>query len=164
MQRFIYALGIDEVGLTTAGLLADHFADDIELLLQADTEQLIAIAGIGPVVAQYIHSFFTEPNNIEQIRDLLSVGVNWPRRDLQSNTSNQPLAGKAYVLTGSFEAMSRDAASAKLQALGAKITSAVSKKTDTVFVGAKPGSKLAKAEALGVAIADENDLLQLLDL
>ena len=162
MQRFIYALGIDEVGLTTAGLLADHFADDIKLLLQADTEQLTAIAGIGPVVAHYIHSFFAEPSNIEQIRDLLSVGVNWPRRDLQSNTSNQPLAGKVYVLTGSFEAMSRDAASAKLQALGAKITSAVSKKTDTVFVGAKPGSKLAKAEALGVAIADENDLLQLL--
>ena len=162
MQRFIYALGIDEVGLTTAGLLADHFADDIELLLQADTEQLTAIAGIGPVVAQYIHSFFAEPNNIEQIRDLLSVGVNWRRRDLQSNVSEQPLAGKVYVLTGSFEAMSRDAASAKLQALGAKITSAVSKKTDTVFVGAKPGSKLAKAEALGVAIADENDLLQLL--
>ena len=163
MQRFIYALGIDEVGVTTAGLLADHFADDIELLLQADTEQLTAIAGIGPVVAQYIHSFFTEPSNIEQIRDLLSVGVNWPRRDLQSNISEQPLAGKAYVLTGSFEAMSRDAASAKLQALGAKITSAVSKKTDTVFVGAKPGSKLAKAEALGVTIADENDLLQLLE-
>ena len=162
MQRFIYALGIDEVGVTTAGLLADHFADDIELLLQADTEQLTAIAGIGPVVAQYIHSFVTEPSNIEQIRDLLSVGVNWPRRDLKSNTSEQPLAGKAYVLTGSFEAMSRDAASAKLQALGAKITSAVSKKTDTVFVGAKPGSKLAKAEALGVTIADENDLLQLL--
>ena len=163
MQRFIYALGIDEVGVTTAGLLADHFVDDIELLLQADTEQLTAIAGIGPVVAQYIHSFFTEPNNIEQIRDLLSVGVNWPRRDLQSDTSEQPLVGKAYVLTGSFETMSRDAASAKLQALGAKITSAVSKKTDTVFVGAKPGSKLAKAEALGVTIADENDLLQLLN-
>ena len=162
MQRFIYALGIDEVGLTTAGLLADHFADDIELLLQADTEQLTAIAGIGPVVAQYIHSFFAEPSNIEQIRDLLSVGVNWPRRELSANASEQPLAGKAYVLTGSFEAMSRDAASAKLQALGAKITSAVSKKTDTVFVGAKPGSKLAKAEALGVATADENDLLQLL--
>ena len=163
MQRFIYALGIDEVGVTTAGLLADHFADDIELLLQADTEQLTAIAGIGPVVAQYIHSFFAEPSNIEQIRDLLSVGVHWPRRDLQSDTSEQPLAGKVYVLTGSFEAMSRDAASAKLQALGAKITSAVSKKTDTVFVGTKPGSKLAKAEALGVTIADENNLLQLLE-
>ena len=162
MARLIYALGIREVGTSTAGLLADHFADDIDSLMAASLEQLQVIDGVGPVVAQHIQSFFAEAANREQVGALLAAGVGWQRR-ARSDAGQQPLLGKSYVLTGSFAAFSREQASAKLQALGAKVTSSVSKKTDTLFAGAKPGSKLAKAESLGIAIADEAELNLLLD-
>jgi DNA ligase (NAD+) len=157
LERFIYALGIREVGESTAQILARAFGD-LESLMAADLETLQAIHDIGPVVAQRIVDFFAEPHNRAVIDKLLEAGIHWPAVNKPRHT---PLAGKTFVLTGTLS-MPRDAMKAKLQAAGAKVSGSVSKQTDYVVAGAHPGSKYDKAVELGVEILDEAGCLRLL--
>lgn len=159
LPRFIYALGISLVGEATARTLAMHFGN-LDALMGASEEALLAVSDVGPAVAESIHAFFHEDHNRAVIRKLREVGVHW--EDIEVQAQAQPLAGKAFVLTGSLESMTRDEAKARLQALGAKVTGSVSGKTDFVVVGADPGSKYDKAVELGVAVLDEDQLRELL--
>ncbi|WP_428772094.1 NAD-dependent DNA ligase LigA [Vibrio sp.] len=161
LARFIYSLGIREVGEATAANLAQHFRT-LEAVQAAEHEQLIAVPDIGEIVASHIHAFFAQENNLKVISDLLELGVHWPEIDEPDESVPQPLAGKVVVLTGSLSQLSRSDAKAALQALGAKVTGSVSKKTDIVFAGEAAGSKLAKAQELGVEVRTEQDLLDLL--
>ncbi len=161
LARFIYSLGIREVGEATARNLAQHFGD-ITPIVEANTEALIAINDIGPVVAGFIESFFHNEDNRELIARLQTVGVSWPVQDTQAGTS-LPLEGKTYVLTGTLTEMTRDQAKEKLQQLGASVTGSVSKNTDCLVAGPGAGSKLAKAEKLEVPVIDEAQLLALFD-
>ena len=158
LDRFLYALGIREVGEATARSLAQHFGD-LEPLMKAGQEELEAIPDIGPVVAQHIVHFFQQPHNRDVITKLIEAGVHWPK---VKKAARQPLAGKTYVLTGTLSGMTRDEARAKLQALGAKVSGSVSKKTTAVIAGEKAGSKLAKAESLGVPVLSEDEFLKLI--
>jgi DNA ligase (NAD+) len=159
LARFLHALGIPQVGEATAQLLVDHFGalDDI---MDAKRETLEQVHGIGPAMAEDIHSFFHERHNREVIRALIKAGIHWPKPVKARKDS--ALAGKIFVLTGGLASMSRDEARRKLQALGAKVTDSVSKKTDYVVVGEDPGSKADKARTLGVATLDEKQFLKLL--
>jgi DNA ligase (NAD+) len=157
LERFIYALGIREVGESTAQILAREFGD-LDLLMQADIETLQAIHDVGPVVAQRIVDFFAEQHNREVIGKLIEAGIHWPAVE---KTEHAPLAGKTFVLTGTLS-MPRDAMKAKLQAAGAKVSGSVSKKTDYVVAGDNPGSKYDKAIELGVEVLDEAGCLKLL--
>ncbi len=158
--RFIYALGIRHVGEATAKELARHFGN-MDALLQANQEQLLEVVDIGPVVAASITAFFADAMNIELIEQLRAAGVRWPEHVVENRP--KPLAGKTFVLTGTLPTLSRDAAAEKIEAAGGKVAGSVSKKTSYVVAGAEAGSKLAKAEELGVTILDEAGLLQLLD-
>jgi len=160
LARFLYALGIREVGEATARTLAQHFGQ-LAAIQAADEAALQQVPDVGPVVAQHIAVFFRQPHNLAVIDGLLAAGVHWPAIAAPSADA-QPLAGKTYVLTGTLEAMSRDEAKAKLEALGAKVSGSVSKKTDCVVAGPGAGSKLQKAEALGIPVLDEAGLLELL--
>ena len=160
LPRFLFALGIRQVGETTAQTLARHFGT-LEALMQADEEALIEVQDVGPVVAQSIVSFFKEKHNRDVVKKLVKAGIHWPEEKAPSPRS-QVLAGKTFVLTGTLPNMSRNEAKEKLLHLGAKVSSSVSKKTDYVVVGADPGSKAAKAEELGVTIIDEEQLVKLL--
>ena len=162
LSRFIYALGIREVGNVSAELLARHYRE-LPALLAADEEDLQAIDGIGPVMAQYIRHFFLDEANRAVIADLQAAGVHWPAVEAPVVNADSPLAGKTVVITGTLPTMSRDTAAAHVAALGGKTSSAVSKKTDYVLAGDKAGSKLTKAQELGVAIIDEAQLLAWLD-
>ena len=159
-SRFLYALGIREVGEATAIALAQSFRD-LDDLMQADTEQLEAVPDVGPIVASRIRAFFGEPHNEKVISDLLDAGISWPQPE-RVDIEHQPLTGKTIVLTGTLASLSRSEAKARLTALGARVTSSVSKATDIVIVGANPGSKAAKADSLGVTIWDEEDLRKIL--
>ena len=161
LARFVYALGIHNVGETTAQTLAQHFGS-LEKLMAADEDSLQAVPDIGPVVARSIVTFFAQPHNREVIDKLRAAGVRWPDVEVKPADS-LPLKGKTFVLTGTLASMSRNEARAALQALGAKVSGSVSKKTDYVVVGENPGSKAAKAEALGVEILPESGLLRLLE-
>lgn len=156
LSRFIYALGISEVGEVTAQSLAEHF-NTLDALMQADVEALLLVKDVGAVVAQSIVNFFAQPHNQEVIQALLALGVHWPevQANLAASSSTHWLAGKTVVLTGSLQQMSRDEAKQQLQAIGAKVTGSVSKKTDLVIAGEAAGSKLTKAEALDILIWDE---------
>ncbi|MBY0543949.1 MAG: NAD-dependent DNA ligase LigA [Gammaproteobacteria bacterium] len=156
--RFIYALGIRDVGEATAKSLAGHF-ETLNELMNADEESLQGINDIGPIVAHSIHTFFQQPHNVEVIERLLAAGIHWPTPEKRENL---PLKGKSYVLTGSLTHFSRDEAKAALEALGATVTGSVSKNTDAVIAGEAAGSKLDKAKALGIAILDEADLVKLI--
>ena len=156
LPRFIYALGVREVGAVSAALLASSFGS-LENLLKADEAALQAIDGIGPVMAEYIVHFFADDENRDVIQSLRDVGVHWPDVVVEQR-DDLLLAGKTVVLTGTLPTLSRDEAKAKLEALGAKVTGSVSKKTDYVLAGEAAGSKLTKAEALGVAVIDEAQL------
>lgn len=158
LSRFIYALGIREVGNVSAELLARHYRE-LPALLAADEEDLQAIDGIGPVMAQYIRHFFLDEANRAVITDLQAAGVHWPAVEAPVVNADSPLAGKTVVITGTLPTMSRDTAAAHVTALGGKTSSAVSKKTDYLLAGDKAGSKLTKAQELGVAIIDEAQLL-----
>ncbi|RQO36252.1 DNA ligase [Herminiimonas sp. KBW02] len=160
LARFIYALGIRHVGEATAKELARHFGN-LEALLQASEEQLLEVADIGPVVAQSIRSFLSDPLNTELIEQLQAAGVRWPEHVVENKP--KPFAGKTFVLTGTLPTLSRDQAAEKIEAAGGKVAGSVSKKTSYVVAGAEAGSKLAKAEELGIAILDESALLQLLE-
>ncbi|MDY6979531.1 MAG: NAD-dependent DNA ligase LigA [Pseudomonadota bacterium] len=160
LARFIYALGIHDVGEATARSLANHFGS-LDALIHADKEALMAVPDIGPIVAESILTFFKQKHNQEVIEKLIQAGVTW--KDIEVKPAEElPLNGKTFVLTGALENMSRDEAKASLQALGAKVTGSVSKKTDYVVVGADPGSKADKAESLGVEILDEAAFLDLI--
>ncbi|HXH54180.1 MAG TPA: NAD-dependent DNA ligase LigA [Gammaproteobacteria bacterium] len=159
--RFLFALGIREVGETTAQVLANHF-HDVEAIRVADEAVLQAVPDIGPVVAAHIVMFFRQPDNLEVIQQLCTSSVYWPAHKLKS-IAEQPLKDQIFVLTGTLISLSREHAKERLQALGAKISESVSKKTNYVVVGDSPGSKLAKAESLGVPILDEDQFLTILN-
>ena len=160
LARFIYALGIRHVGEATAKELARHFGN-LDALLQASEEQLLDVADIGPVVAGSIRSFLDDPMNLELIEQLRAAGVHWPEHEVEH--AAKPFAGKTFVLTGTLPNLTRDEAAEKIEAAGGKVAGSVSKKTHYVVAGAEAGSKLAKAEELGVPVLDEAGLLQLLD-
>ena len=150
LARFIYALGIREVGETTAQSLAREFTD-LDRLMLADAETLEAVSDVGPVVATRIREFFAEQHNRDVIAKLLDAGVHWA---VVEQPRQQPLAGKTFVLTGTLS-MPRAELKDRLQSLGARVTGSVSKNTDYVVVGENPGSKHDKAVKLGIAILDE---------
>lgn len=160
LPRFLYALGIREVGEATAQALARHFGR-LDEIMQASEDDLQQVPDVGPKVAARVHGFFEEKHNQDVIRDLRAAGVTW--KDMQGASSGpKPLEGKTFVLTGSLESLTRDEAKDRITLLGGKVTGSVSKKTDYVVVGAEPGSKYDKAQELGVPILDEAGLLKLL--
>lgn len=158
LARFIYALGIREVGQVSANLLAQHFRRLPELI-QADETQLQAIDGIGPVMAQYIRHFFLDDANLAVMEDLQAQGIMWQDIEAQEAVSDSPVSGKTIVMTGTLARFTREEAKAALEKLGAKISGSLSAKTDYLLAGEKAGSKLNKAQNLGVAIVDETQLL-----
>lgn len=160
LERVLFALGIRDVGESTAKTLARHFGA-LQLLMDADEETLKQVPDVGPVVAARIAHFFAQPHNREVIAALRGNGVHWPEGAPQRATEG-PLSGKTVVLTGGLSSMSRDEAGAKLEALGAKVSGSVSKKTSLVVAGEAAGSKLAKAQELGLEIWDEAALLAFL--
>ncbi len=161
-SRFIYALGIREVGEATARALEYHFNSEIDALIQSDIDQLQKINDVGPIVAARIHTFFKETHNLNAVKKLLEKGVVWEAVEAKDSGSNDVLNGNTYVITGSFSSMTRDQIKTQLQLRGAKVTASVSRKTTAVFVGEAPGSKAEKAEKLGVEILDEADLLSII--
>ena len=160
LAKFLYALGIREVGEATAQTLANNFGA-IEIIAQSSVEELLEIDDIGPVVARHIVNFFRNPDNLSIIEALRNAGVKWLDIDL-TNQSSQPLKGQTWVLTGGMQVMSRAEAKDALQALGAKVASSVSAKTNQVVAGPGAGSKLTKAEKLGVAVMDEAEFITFL--
>jgi DNA ligase (NAD+) len=161
LARFLYALGIREVGEATALALAGHFGT-LDALMAADALRLQQVPDIGPVVAAAVRAFFQEPHNQAVINRLRAAGVNWPETAAKPIAA-QPLAGKTFVLTGTLESLTRDQASDRLRALGAKVSGSVSKKTDYVVAGREAGSKLDKARELGVTVLYEAGLRALLE-
>ena len=159
-QRFLYALGIREIGEASALILASHFID-LNRLKQASVEELIALKDIGPVAANHIVHFFQEPHNLDVIDKLIKNGVQWHQpKPVQRIDEHHAFFGKTFVITGTLDSMSRDEAKAKLLSIGAKVTGSVSSKTDYLLAGADAGSKYDKAEKLGVAIMSEQDFLE----
>jgi len=158
LARFIYALGIREVGEATAANLANFFGD-LDRLMSAPEGELRDVPDVGPVVAEHIHTFFAQPGNREVIAALRAAGVHWP---VPRISAQRPLLGETWVLTGSLEAMARPEAKARLEALGAKVAGSVSAKTTRVVAGPGAGSKLAKAEEFGVPVMDEAAFLEFL--
>jgi DNA ligase (NAD+) len=158
LWRFLYALGIREVGEATAKGLASHLGS-LEAIAEADEESLQTIPDVGPIVAGHIRSFFSQPHNRETLQALKNAGVKWQEETVVAG--EQPLKGQTWVLTGTLSAMTRDEAKERLEQLGAKVAGSVSKKTACVVAGEAAGSKLAKAEALGVPVLDEQGLAEL---
>lgn len=160
LGRFLFSLGIRHVGEATAKELARHFGQ-LDAIMAASEEALLQVADVGPVVAHSIATFFDQPHNREVVQALRDAGVSWPEGEALAPTE-MPLAGVTVVLTGSLQSMGRDEAKEKLEALGAKVASSVSKKTHYVVAGAEAGSKLEKAQALGVPVLDDAGLAMLL--
>jgi DNA ligase (NAD+) len=162
LARFLYGLGIRHVGESTAKDLARHFGN-IERLRRASVEQLLEVADVGPIVAESIHAFFAEPHNQQVIDALLRAGFEWPESDGVADAQPLPLAGKTFVLTGTLPTLAREDAKEMIESLGGKVAGSVSKKTDYVVAGSEAGSKLAKAEDLGIPVLDEAGLLALFE-
>lgn len=162
LPRFLYSLGIREVGEATAANLAQHFKS-LEAIQAATEEQLIAVQDIGVVVAKHITTFFEEEKNQAVVQDLLVQGIHWPEVSAPEQGAELPLEGKTVVLTGTLSQLGRTEAKEALQSLGAKVTGSVSKKTDILFAGENAGSKLTKAQELGIEIKTEQDLLELIN-
>lgn len=158
LPRFLYALGIREVGQATAQALARHFGT-LEALAGAGVEQLLQVRDVGPVVAQHVAGFFANPDNRAVVDALRAAGVHWPE---QPAAAPAPLAGQTWVLTGTLETLTRDQARERLEALGATVAGSVSVRTHAVVAGAKAGTKLERARALGVQVLDETEFLALL--
>jgi len=154
LGRFLYALGIREVGETTAESLAGYFSS-LDNIIAADVEVLQQVEDVGPVVAQNVVQFFTQKQNLDIVDGLQKQGIHWPELGPVEDVGNLPLLGKTYVITGSLDGLSRDQAAARLKRLGAKVSSSVSAKTSAVIAGAKPGSKVTRAGALGVEVIDQ---------
>lgn len=163
LSRFIYAIGIKGVGETTAQNLAQHFGD-LDPLMEASIEELEAVPDIGTITAELIYNFFRAEHNVEVIEALQQAGVHWDKVE-QLVSDNLPLEGQTWVITGTLveSGMSRDDAKAQLQALGAKVSGSVSAKTSALLAGEKAGSKLTKAESLGVRVVLEEEFLALIN-
>mgnify|MGYP000094239598 FL=1 len=162
LSRFLFALGIREVGTATSQQLAMHYGD-IAQIVAADAESLERVPDIGPIVASHIRTFFENQENLALIKSLQDGGVRWPKIVVDAGAPARPLLGKTYVLTGTLQQMPRDEAKRQLLALGAKVAGSVSKNTDCVVAGPGAGSKLVKAEALAIKVIDEWEFLSLLD-
>ncbi|HTH95373.1 MAG TPA: NAD-dependent DNA ligase LigA, partial [Rhodocyclaceae bacterium] len=160
LARFIYALGIRNVGEATARDLANHFGN-LDALIAADETALLEVSDVGPIVAASIRHFFDQSHNVEVIEQLRASGVTWIEGEPIKREA-LPLSGQTFVLTGTLPTLARDDAKGMIEAQGGKVSSSVSKKTHYVVAGMEAGSKLAKAQELGVAIIDESQLLELL--
>lgn len=158
LPRFIYSLGIREVGEATAANLA-HYFETLEALMTASKDQLIEVPDVGEIVAAHIFNFFREEHNLAVVNDLRDVGIHWPDIEKVADDVELPFEGKTVVLTGSLSQLSRTEAKEALQKLGAKVTGSVSKKTDLVVAGEAAGSKLTKAQELGIEVWDEQQLI-----
>jgi DNA ligase (NAD+) len=160
LARFVFSLGIRHVGEATAKALARHFGQ-LDAIMAASEDALLQVADVGPVVAHSIHTFFAQDHNREVVHALRNSGVNWVEGGALAPTE-MPLSGVTVVLTGTLQSMGRDEAKDKLEALGAKVVGSVSKKTTYVVAGAEAGSKLDKAQSLGVPVLDDAGLAVLL--
>ncbi|MGI9284260.1 MAG: NAD-dependent DNA ligase LigA, partial [Pseudomonadales bacterium] len=158
LPRFLYSLGIREVGETTARSVAQHFGN-LETIVTATEEDLHEVDDVGPIVATHIAGFFQSKQNQKVIAELQASGVHWPAIERTARTS--PLAGKTFVLTGTLQSLPREEAKHRLLGLGAKVAGSVSKKTDYVVAGDKAGSKLAKANDLNIQILSEQEFIDL---
>ena len=159
LARFIFALGIRGVGEGTARQLASHFGG-LDQLMQASVTELQKVPEVGSITAQWIADFLAEPHNRTVIARLLAAGIHWPLEQDSLIGNQQPLANQSFVLTGTLSAMTRDQATLMLQALGARVSGSVSAKTQAVIAGADAGSKLDKAEKLGIAVWTEEEFLR----
>lgn len=159
LPRFIYALGIRNVGEATAKDLAQHFGS-LEALMEADIETLMQVNDVGPVVAEAAYQFFLEPHNREVISAMRALGVQWA--DIAKSNTSSALVGKTFVLTGTLPTLKRDQAQAMIETAGGKVSGSVSAKTSYVVAGAEAGSKLEKAQQLNIPILDETALLDML--
>ncbi|PXZ04601.1 NAD-dependent DNA ligase LigA [Gilliamella apicola] len=164
LNRFIFALGIPNVGEVTAENLVNQLGS-LPAIENASLEQLQTVNDVGEVIAESIVDFFQEPHNRDVIEQLTSaeIGIHWPDVEIQPLTIDSPFSGKTVVLTGTLSQLTRDDAKDKLKKLGAKVTGSVSKKTDLVIAGESAGSKLTKAEELGIKVIDEQEMIDLLN-
>ncbi|KHT64114.1 NAD-dependent DNA ligase LigA [Photobacterium gaetbulicola] len=158
LPRFLYSLGIREVGEATAANLASHF-ETLPAIESASKEKLIEVQDVGEIVAAHVYNFFREEHNLAVINELIEVGIHWPAIEKRDADVELPLDGKTVVLTGSLSQLTRSEAKAALQNLGAKVTGSVSKKTDLLVAGEAAGSKLVKAQELGIEVWDEQALV-----
>lgn len=154
LAKFLFSLGIPQVGETTASTLSSYFAS-LDDLMRNDVESLLQVPDVGPIVAENIKQFFRDKHNRSVIKKLIKAGIHWPAPVKSTDSKLKILSGKTFVLTGTLSGMSRESAKSRLQALGAKVSASVSKKTDYVVMGDNPGSKASKAESLGVKLIDE---------
>ena len=161
LERFVFALGVRNVGEATARDLARHFGK-LDALMEADEAALQTVPDVGPVVAAGIARFFEEPRNREVVQELRALGVRWSE-NRAARAADLPLAGKSFVLTGTLPGMTRDEAAERIVARGGRVSGSVSKKTSYVVAGAEPGSKAKKARELGIAVLDEKKLVKLLE-
>jgi len=161
LPRFIYALGIRNVGESTAKDLAGFYGDLNEIMKQTE-ENLQLVPDIGPTVAKSISDFFKQNKNREVIQSLIKLGVNWPKHDIRKSTSGI-FAAKTFVLTGTLPSMSREEAKSVIEVNGGKVAGSVSKKTDYVVAGTDAGSKLTIAQELGIKIISQDELLKLIN-
>ncbi len=160
-SRFLFALGIRDVGEATASALANHFGN-LDALMSANEDALQSVTDVGPVVASRVHAFFNEKHNRDVIQGLIDAGVIWNESKSAKDSPDAPLKGKVFVLTGTLAGMTREDARDRIQAAGGKVTGTVSRKTDYVVFGDKAGSKLTKAQKLGVTLIDEDALQKML--
>jgi len=160
LPKFLFGLGIRHVGEATAKELSRHFGT-LDAIMDATLDQLLQVSDVGPTVAQSIRTFFDQAHNREVVEQLKACGVNW-KEGIASEGASLPLTGQTFVLTGTLQTMGRDEAQAKLEMLGAKVSGSVSKKTHAVVAGAEAGSKLEKAQLLGVSVLDESAFQALL--
>ena len=163
LPRFLFGLGIRHVGEATAKALARHFGT-LDAVMDATEEQLVEVGDVGPIVAKSLRTFFEQPHNREVVAQLRACGVCWEESEMESRVAAPPrrLAGKTFVITGTLPSLGRDEAKDRVEAAGGKVAGSVSKKTDFVVAGADAGSKLLKAQELGVVVIDEAALLVLL--
>ncbi len=162
LARFIYALGIRDVGEVTAQSLAEHLGS-LDAIMNADEEKLMEIPDIGPVVARHVRLFFEQPSNRKVTEGLLAAGVRCENPESKLGKSSRPLQGRSFVLTGTLASMTRDEAALKIKASGAKMNNSLSKKTDYLVLGVNPGSKAEKARSLGVKTIQEEEFLALIE-
>jgi DNA ligase (NAD+) len=161
LPRFLFGLGIRHVGEATAKELARHFGN-LDAIMDATEEQLLQVNDVGPIVAKSLRLFFDQPHNREVVEQLRACGVTWPEGP-SAPVTPQPLSGKTFVITGTLPTLSRDEAKALIEEAGGKVAGSVSKKTTFVVAGTEAGSKLTKAQELGVAVLDEAGLQELLN-
>jgi len=159
LERLVFGLGIRLVGQKAAYLLAERF-DSLDGIAQAEYDDILAIDGIGSKIADSVTKYFEHPEAQDLIKDLAALGLNQQFLGQRVDQSNAPLAGKTIVLTGTLETLKRSEAGKRLELLGADVTGSVSKKTDILVAGEKAGSKLTKAESLGIEIWNETQLLE----